>query len=71
MKDKSVMHYVFGLLTGLVLLPLIDQVLSVALTWIEVAKLKPTKKIIAGNHELLCVSELDVRNCSEYEDFDE
>lgn len=70
MKNKTITSYVIGFLTGLILSPLIDEGLNVALTWIEVTKLKPTKKILSGNHELLCVSELDVRNCSEYKEGD-
>jgi|GEM_PF-3389093 len=41
--------YIFGLISGLVIIPIIEELMSVVASYIEVLKLHPTKKILKGN----------------------
>lgn len=45
--------YVYGFLSGLIILPIIEALLDVAYQWIEVLKIKPTKIINQWNNEIL------------------
>lgn len=38
MKDKKLLPYIFGLITGVILLPVTDELLNVLYSWIEVMK---------------------------------
>ena len=57
MKNNSLKHYIFGLITGFIAIPLIEELMTVVNTWIQVLLLKPNKIVINGNKEL---SELQV-----------
>lgn len=52
MKNKNTITYIIGILTGLVFIPVIDELLNVVYSWIEYLKIKPSKLIIKGNKEL-------------------
>lgn len=52
MKDKKLLSYIFGLITGVVLLPVIDELLNVLYSWIEVMKIKPSAIISEWNEEV-------------------
>ena len=80
MKDKSIWHYIFGLLSGLLLIPVIEEFSNVIMSWIQVLLLKPTKKVLKGNQEISDLqesSEYQVSNCigfqvpNEYEYYDD
>lgn len=51
MKDKKLLSYIFGLITGVVLLPVTDELLNVLYSWIEVMKIKPSSIIAEWNEE--------------------
>lgn len=44
--------YIFGLITGIAILPILDELLNVVMLWIEVLKMKPTRIISAWNKEM-------------------
>lgn len=44
--------YIFGLLTGLLFIPIIEELLNVILAWIEWLKIFPSKLVVKGNKEL-------------------
>lgn len=52
MKDKKLLSYIFGLITGVVLLPVTDELLNVLYSWIEVTKIKPSSIIAEWNEEV-------------------
>lgn len=52
MKDKKLLPYIFGLITGVVLLPVADELLNVLYSWIEVMKIKPSSIISEWNEEV-------------------
>lgn len=52
MKNNSLKHYIFGLITGFIAIPLIEELMTVVNTWIQVLLLKPNKVVIKGNKEL-------------------
>lgn len=52
MNDKSLFHYVFGLLTGLLFIPVIEDFLNVIATWMQALLIKPNKIVLQGNKEL-------------------
>lgn len=52
MKDKKLLPYIFCLITGVVLLPVTDELLNVLYSWIEVMKIKPSSIIAEWNEEV-------------------
>ena len=52
MKDKKLLPYIFGLVTGVILLPVTDELLNVLYSWIEVMKIKPSAIISEWNEEV-------------------
>ena len=44
--------YILGVLSGMVIIPLIESIMEVIYSWIEVTKLLPAKLILKGNEEL-------------------
>lgn len=52
MKDKKLLLYILGLVTGFILLPVIDELLNVLYSWIEVMKIKPSSIIAKWNEEV-------------------
>lgn len=51
-KNKSIWFYALGLLSGISIIPVIEEFNNVIMSWIQVLMLKPSKKVIAGNKEL-------------------
>ena len=49
MEDKKLLSYIFGLVTGVILLPVTDELLNVLYSWIEVMKIKPSSIIAEWN----------------------
>lgn len=52
MKNRNIFIYIVGLLSGLVVIPLIESAIDVVYSWIEYLKIKPSKLVIQGNKEL-------------------
>lgn len=57
MKNKNLLSYIFGLITGVILLPVIDELLNVLYSWIEVMKIKPSSIITEWNEEVASKSD--------------
>ena len=57
MKDKKLLSYIFGLVTGVILLPVTDELLNVLYSWIEVMKIKPSSIIAEWNEEMMAKGE--------------
>lgn len=52
MKNSNTKHFIIGLLSGILFIPLIEEFLNVIMAWIQVLLLKPNKIVIKGNKEL-------------------
>lgn len=50
--DSKLKIYVIGILTIVAIIPLIESLVNVVLTWIEYLKTIPTKKILEENKEI-------------------
>ena len=50
--DKGAKHYILGILTGLLFIPVIEEFINVIMSWIQVLLLKPTKIVLEGNKEI-------------------
>lgn len=50
--DKGTKHYILGILTGLLFIPVIEEFINVIMSWIQVLLLKPTKIVLEGNKEI-------------------
>lgn len=50
--NKETKHYILGLLTGLLFIPIIEEFINVIMSWIQVLLLKPTKIVLEGNKEI-------------------
>ena len=49
---KHTKAYIFGLITGTLLIPIAEDLVTLASTWIEVAKIKPASIINKWNEEM-------------------
>ena len=52
MNNKTTKYFIFGLATGFIAIPLIEELMNVANTWIQALLIKPNKIVIKGNQEL-------------------
>lgn len=52
MKNKNLLSYVFGMLTVLLFVPLIEDISATLSSWFQVLILKPTKLVLKGNKEI-------------------
>lgn len=52
MDNKNIKHFLFGLVSGMLIIPVIDELLNVIMAWIQVLLLKPNKIVLNGNKEL-------------------
>ena len=50
--DKGAKHYILGILTGLLFIPVIEEFINVIISWIQVLLLQPTKIVLEGNKEI-------------------
>lgn len=48
-KNKD---FIIGILTGMVLIPIVEELITVIFQWIEYMKILPSKLILKGNKEL-------------------
>lgn len=73
--NKETKHYILGLLSGLLFVPIIEELLNVIMAWIQVLILKPNKIVLQGNKELAELQNDDVEdeqtNCIGFQIFDE
>ena len=52
MKNNPLKYFIIGLSIGFILLPLIEELMNVVNTWIQVLIIKPSKIVLKGNKEL-------------------
>lgn len=52
MKDNNTKHFIIGVLSELLFIPIIEEFMNVIMTWIQVLFLLPNKIILKGNKEL-------------------
>lgn len=52
MKNKNLLSYILGLATGFIFIPLIEELINVAFSWIEVLKTKPSGIINDWNKKM-------------------
>ena len=50
--NKETKHYILGLLSGLLFIPVVEEFINVIMSWIQVLLLKPTKIVLEGNKEI-------------------
>lgn len=66
MDNKNAKYYIWGLLSGILFIPVIEEFLNVVMAWIQVLLLKPNKIVLKGNQEIADLQESDeytVTNC--------
>lgn len=52
MNNKNLKHFTLGIISGMLIIPVIDELLNVIMAWIQVLLLKPNKIVLNGNKEL-------------------
>ena len=52
MKNRNLLSYIFGMLTVLLFVPLIEDLSAILSSWFQVLILKPTKLVLKGNKEI-------------------
>lgn len=52
MKNRNLLSYILGLATGFIFIPLIEELINVAFSWIEVLKTKPSGIINEWNKKM-------------------
>ena len=51
-KNNNTKHFIIGLLSGLLFIPVIEEFLNVIMAWIQVLILKPNKIVLKGNKDI-------------------
>ena len=65
-NNKTIMAFILGILSYMLLIPVIEEFTNVLLSWIEYFKILPSKLVLKGNKELKELQEEDFDD--EYED---
>lgn len=52
MKNNTLKYYILGFITGFIAIPVIEELMNVVNTWIQVLIIKPSKIVLKGNNEL-------------------
>ncbi len=50
--DKNTKYFIWGIISGMFLIPVIEEFSNVFLSWIQVLLIKPNKLVLKGNQEL-------------------
>ena len=50
--NNNTKHFIIGLLSGLLFIPVIEELLNVIIAWIQVLILKPNKIVLKGNKDI-------------------
>lgn len=50
--NRETKHYILGLLTGILFIPVIEEFINAIISWIQVLMLKPTKIVLEGNKKI-------------------
>ena len=51
-KNNNIKHFIIGLLSGLLFIPVIEEFLNVIMAWIQVLLLRPNKIVLKGNKDI-------------------
>ena len=51
-KNNNTKHFILGILSGLLFIPVIEEFLNVIMAWIQVLLLKPNKIVLKGNKDI-------------------
>ena len=51
-NNKTIMAFILGILSYMLLIPVIEEFTNVLLSWIEYFKILPSKLVLKGNKEL-------------------
>lgn len=52
-ENKTFWYYIFGILSGILIIPIIEDLLTVIQSWIQVLLVKPSKIVMEANKELV------------------
>ena len=52
MKDDNIKYYIFGLLSGLLFIPILEDFINVIAAWIQVMIVTPSKIVTKANSEI-------------------
>ena len=58
-KENNIWFYIFGLLSGLLFIPIIEEFINVIMSWIQVLLLTPSKKVVKGNKDIADMQQED------------
>lgn len=58
-NNKTIMAFILGILSYMLLIPVIEEFTNVLLSWIEYFKILPSKLVLKGNKELKELQEED------------
>lgn len=51
-KNNNLLTFILGIISYICLIPIIEELTNVLLSWIEYLKIRPGKLVIKGNNEL-------------------
>lgn len=52
MKNKNALFYILGMVSSIAIIPILEELTTVILSWVEYLKLKPSKLVLQGNKEI-------------------
>ena len=58
-NNKTIMAFILGMLSYMLLIPVIEELANVLLSWLEYFKILPSKLVLKGNKELKELQEED------------
>lgn len=58
-NNKTLMAFILGMLSYMLLIPVIEELANVLLSWLEYFKILPSKLVLKGNKELKELQEED------------
>lgn len=58
-NNKTIMAFILGILSYMLLIPVIEEFANVLLSWLEYFKILPSKLVLKGNKELKELQEED------------
>ncbi len=65
MNNKNVKYYILGILSYALLFPVIEELVSVIQSWIQVLLVKPSRIVLEANKDLA-----ELQNTEEYQQTD-
>lgn len=65
MNNKNVKYYIFGILSYALLFPVVEELVNVIQSWIQVLLIKPSRIVLEANKDLA-----ELQNTDEYQQTD-